>query len=248
VGEGWRKEGGRLPRVDFIITECRLFYASSATFPLLPLLLPSLLLLLVFTPRAFLPRRVAQSADIHVLVLLSPAAEPYTLLRGSPLLFRRYSALRGSLDLTSFDTERFTAQRIARVRGMSANRYQSLISAERQKNIRPRRPLAYSKKIASAPRCPMRDRESTEGHNKNIRVEGNDSGGGETENWRGRERERERKRERRRQESEGERAIPLAQRLMDSGANLTVEGSGHVGLFFWWRWPDPPPQTTAKSR
>lgn len=32
----------------------------------------------------------------------------------------------------------------------------------------------------------------------------------------------------------------LAQRLMDSGANLTVGGFGHVGLFFWWRWPTLP--------
>jgi len=32
------------------------------------------------------------------------------------------------------------------------------------------------------------------------------------------------------------RGRSLAQRLMDSGANLTVGGSGHVGLFFWWRW------------
>lgn len=53
MGEDWRKEGGRLPRVNFIITECRLFYASSATPSLLPLLPP--LLLPVFTPRAFLP-------------------------------------------------------------------------------------------------------------------------------------------------------------------------------------------------
>lgn len=50
----------------------------------------------------------------------------------------------------------------------------------------------------------------------------------------------------------------LAHRLMDSGANLTVRGSGHVGLFFFGgrqREPassnhpnEPPPRVTAKSR
>lgn len=79
MGEGWRKEGGRLPRVDFIITECRLFYASSVSSrffspsfispPLLLLLIFILLLLLFFfLPRSFLR---APSADIHVVLLLS---------------------------------------------------------------------------------------------------------------------------------------------------------------------------------
>lgn len=38
----------------------------------------------------------------------------------------------------------------------------------------------------------------------------------------------------------GKERRSFAQRLMDSGANLTVGGFGHVGLFFWWRWPTLP--------
>jgi len=48
--------------------------------------------------------------------------------------------------------------------------------------------------------------------------------------------------ERREMDTSGarKRGRSLAQRLMDSGANLTVGGSSHVGLFFWWRWPTLP--------
>lgn len=51
----------------------------------------------------------------------------------------------------------------------------------------------------------------------------------ENSGWKGMDTSGARKRER-----------SLAQRLMDSGANLTVGGFGHVGLFFWWRWPTLP--------
>lgn len=73
-----------------------------------------------------------------------------------------------------------------------------------------------------------------ERNNKNVRdeerrkqFEGEKAKGMKVENsgWRGMDTSGARKRER-----------SLAQRLMDSGANLTVGGSGHVGLFFWWRW------------
>lgn len=75
-----------------------------------------------------------------------------------------------------------------------------------------------------------------ERNNKNVRekktIRGRERAKGmkvENSRWRGMDTSRARKRGR-----------SLAQWLMDSGANLTVGGFGHVGLFFWWRWPTLP--------
>lgn len=81
-------------------------------------------------------------------------------------------------------------------------------------------------------------RAEKERNNKNVREEGRRKQFGgrerakgmkvENSGWRGME------------VGARKRGRSLAQRLMDSGANLTVGGSGHVGLFFWWRWPTLP--------
>lgn len=93
MGEGWRKEGGRLPRVDFIITECRLFYAPSASSRFFSSSFST-----ASTTSSFYPPRLtlspryvaAPSADIHVVVL-ALAKQHYAPCRRFPLLISSLS-------------------------------------------------------------------------------------------------------------------------------------------------------------
>lgn len=84
--------------MDFIITECRLFYASSVSTRFFFLSFLLFHRFFSFLLRALLPRYVAPSADIHVVVLLSfGKPTPCALHRRTfLLLFRRYLVFRGS--------------------------------------------------------------------------------------------------------------------------------------------------------
>lgn len=105
MGEGWRKEGGRLPRVDFIITECRLFYAPSASSRFFSSSFST-----TFTTSSFYPLRLtlspryvaAPSADIHVVVLALAKQHSTLPVVGYLSLLRRYLIFCSSRSLARY--------------------------------------------------------------------------------------------------------------------------------------------------